>query len=185
MPEQELEQLMVELTQEVRERHFGKYRGTVESVDDTDQLGRVTAKVPSVYGDVTSPWALPAFPFAGPGYGVIFLPKQGDGVWIEFEGGNPARPIWTGFWCARNELVTGAEREKRVLVTPEGLEVVLDDASKELKLIHPDGPTLTIAAGEITLDAGATIKITDSEIKVEAGGGTIKVSSSGVAINDG
>ena len=41
---------------------------------------------------------MPSLPFAGPMHGLALLPEVSDGVWIEFEGGDPPRPIWSGCW---------------------------------------------------------------------------------------
>ena len=57
--EENLERLVVGLTEQVRDRHYGKYRGLVQDVEDPEGLGRIVARVPSVYGDLDSPWALP------------------------------------------------------------------------------------------------------------------------------
>lgn len=166
-----LETLGVELADEVRHRFFGKYRGTVEDVDDPDKLGRIVAKVPSVYGDeVKSPAALPCVPFAGEGHGLVVLPKKGDGVWIEFEGGDPSKPIWTGCWWAKNELPSPGGPEGRVLVTPGGLKLVLDDHDKKIQLIHPDGAEITLTSNDIT---------------VKIGSAKVVLSSQGVSVNEG
>ena len=164
-----MEQLLVQLADEVRHRYFGKYRGIVEDVEDDEQLGRIIAKVPSVYGETNSPWALPAVAFAGFNHGLVLLPKKGDGVWIEFEGGDPSRPIWTGVWWAKNEMPSPGGPEERVLVTPEQLKLVLDDKNRKLQLLHPGG-------GEITM--------TDSEITIKLGSAKIALSAAGVSIND-
>lgn len=170
MIDESTEKLIVELAETVRQRYFGKYRGIVEEVEDKERLGRITAKVPSVYGDVISPWALPAVPFAGQGHGFLVLPKKGDGVWIEFEGGNPSKPIWTGFWWAKGEMPSPSGPDERVLITPAGLKVVLDDKKKKLQLLHPGGAEITLAESEITLKMGST---------------QIVLSSNGVNINNG
>lgn len=169
MVDEPLEQLVVELAEAVRHRYFGKYRGTAEKVDDDEKLGRIVAKVPSVYGEEDSPWALPSVPFAGKAHGFVVLPKEGDGVWIEFEGGDPAKPIWTGCWWAKGEMPSPGGPEERVLVTPEGLKLVLDDAKKKLQLLHPDGAEITLTGTDITLKIGQT---------------KIVLSSAGVSIND-
>jgi uncharacterized protein involved in type VI secretion and phage assembly len=163
------EDLVVELAEQARRRYWGKYRGTVEDPDDPEQLGRIVAKVPSVYGDLNSPWAFPVAPLAGPGYGFVTLPKQGDGVWIEFEAGDPSHPLWTGFWWARGDLPAPAGVDTRVLVTPAGLKIVLDDGAKKLQLLHPGGAELTL---------------TDQDITLKIASAKVVLSSAGVAIND-
>jgi uncharacterized protein involved in type VI secretion and phage assembly len=163
------EDLLLDVAEGVRQRYWGKYRGTVEDPNDSDNLGRIIVKVPSVYGTLNSPPALPAVPFAGPNYGFLMLPRRGDLVWVEFENGLPAHPIWTGFCWSRNELPAPAAVDVRVLVTKENLKLVLDDAAKKLQLLHPGG-------GEITMtDSGITIKMGTSA--------KIELTSSGVAIN--
>jgi|SRR5918996_1674960 uncharacterized membrane protein YdbT with pleckstrin-like domain len=43
---------------------YGKYRGIVTYASDPLGICRIRAKVPSVYGDSESSWALPCLPFA-------------------------------------------------------------------------------------------------------------------------
>ncbi|HYY42592.1 MAG TPA: phage baseplate assembly protein V, partial [Pyrinomonadaceae bacterium] len=94
----DLENLVADLHEEVRSRFFGKYRGVVLNVDDPEQMGRIQARVPEVLQEASSAWAVPCVPFAGAGHGLVLLPELGDGVWIEFEAGDIARPVWTGCW---------------------------------------------------------------------------------------
>ena len=79
-------------------RYFGKYRGLVKDNKDPLKLGRVQATVPSIPG-MTVNWALPCAPYAGDKVGFYTIPPIGALVWIEFEGGDPTYPIWSGcFW---------------------------------------------------------------------------------------
>jgi len=167
---QDLDRLVAELADEVRGRFFGKYRGVVDEVDDQQGMGLITARVPSVYGDQPSPWALPCVPFAGPGHGLALLPEHGDGVWIEFEGGDPSHPIWTGCWWAQDELPDPGGPQQRVLVTTGKLKLVLDDKARQIQLLHPDGAKLTLSKQNITIQIGRT---------------KLVLSSHGVVINDG
>jgi hypothetical protein len=163
------ETLLVELAGEVRGRFWGKYRGTVVDVDDPLTIGRVRASVPSVLADADSPWAMPCVAFAGDGHGLVLLPEVGDGVWIEFEGGDPALPVWTGCWWSTALPDPGAAKV-RALVTTGGLKVVLDDDANELKLVHP---------------GGAEVKLGQSEISIAIGSAKVVLSSAGVSVNDG
>ena len=167
--DQSIEDLVVELSDKLRHRYYGKYRGLVEDVEDGESLGRITAKVPSVYGDTPSPWALPSVPFAGNGYGLMLRPEPGDGVWIEFEGGDPSYPIWTGTWWASREAPSDS-LDERVLVTPAGLKIALDDAGRTMELSHPGGATITLD------DKGITLKFNAA---------SVVLSSTGVKVNDG
>ena len=170
MSEQEMEQLVIEAVKFIRSRYFGKYRGLVRDVDDDENLGRIKARVPEIYEYEDSPWALPSVPFAGDNHGLVVLPEVGDGVWIEFEAGDPSRPIWTGCWWASNELPDPGGKQTRVLVTSGGHKIVLDDENSELKLLHSGG-------GEITM--------TDDDITIKIRSTQIVLSDRGVNINNG
>ena len=78
---------------------WGKYRGMVEATNDPTRRGRIKATVPAVLGRAVSNWAMPCAPYTGSRASTLKLPPQGTPVWIEFEGGDPAAPIWSGcFW---------------------------------------------------------------------------------------
>ncbi len=94
------------------ERIFGKHRAHVVDNKDPDQKGRVKVICPSLFPEVPQVdipssgkwedvpfgfpiigWCEPALPF-----GEVKVPTIGTRVWIEFEGGNPAYPLWVGVW---------------------------------------------------------------------------------------
>jgi uncharacterized protein involved in type VI secretion and phage assembly len=157
MPDLEMEQLAVEVSEYMRTRYFGKYRGLVEEVGEKNNLGQIRALVPEVYGESDfSPWAKPCVPFAGKNHGFVMLPEEGDGVWIEFEAGDPSRPIWTGCWWADNEMPNPGRPATKELVTSQGHRIVLDDGENKLQLLHSGGAELTMTDDEIALKIGQT-----------------------------
>jgi Type VI secretion system/phage-baseplate injector OB domain len=82
------------------EQWFGKYRGKVIHTNDEKNLGRIWVNVPTVMGKEEN-WAMPAAPFAGVQAGVFTVPPPKANVWVEFEEGDPGKPIWSGgFWDA-------------------------------------------------------------------------------------
>jgi hypothetical protein len=167
----EQEQLLVGLAEQSQSQYFGKYRGLVKDNKDPDNLGRIKAQVPEIYGkEQISSWAYPVVPFAGKAHGLVLLPEVGDGVWIEFEAGDPARPLWTGCWWASEEMPTVGKTDARVLVTSGGHQIILDDGNRELKLVH---------------SGGAEIEMTNNEIILKIGSKQIKISAAGVDINNG
>lgn len=180
----EHENLLVNLAEFQRTRHFGKYRGLVRDVSDPDGLGRIKAEVPAVYADQDSPWAMPSVPFAGPQHGLVLLPEVGDGVWIEFEGGDISRPIWSGCWWANNQRPSPQGEKIRLLATSAGHQVVLDEDGDEIKLVHPGGAEITMSADAIVLKLGSCeLKITTSEINLN--NGMVKVTTAGASlVND-
>ena len=103
------------------DRFYGKYRATVVNDVDPEQLLRVQVNVPEV--GVEGLWALPCLP---PGYRAV--PPTGAGVWVEFEGGDPDLPIWTGSWWTEPQPPTDGGIEVRkgpttLRVAPEGVTV--------------------------------------------------------------
>jgi uncharacterized protein involved in type VI secretion and phage assembly len=149
---------------------YGKYRGTVLDNSDPNGIGRVKARVPDIFGDEDSGWALPNLPYAGDGVGLFLIPPVDAWVWIEFEGGNPDKPIWSGCFWAEGE-------------TPESPSVV------EKKILKTDIGTITLddTEGSVTIETTDGMKITlNSEgIEIDAGSGNVKVNGSQVTVNDG
>lgn len=92
---------------------YGKYRGLVVDRNDPKRMGRLLVTVPSLFG-VASVWAEPCFPWTGPNAGQIHIPPVNAGVWVEFEAGDPNRPIWSGGWYAApgGELETPQEAQE-------------------------------------------------------------------------
>ena len=114
-------------------RFYGKYSGEVVDVNDPDQLGRIKVSVPSVFSPDTQVWARPCFPS-----GHFFVPPRGAKVWIEFEAGHTAYPLWVGTWYPLGTVPPEADRPEatgRVVHTPSGHLIELSDEDGEEKLI--------------------------------------------------
>ncbi|MBB3191869.1 phage baseplate assembly protein V [Halomonas cerina] len=165
-----VERLVAELAEQVRGRFYGKYRGIVKEVDDGDkQLGRIKALVPEVLGDEVSPWALPCAPFAGDGMGQFTLPPKEAGVWIEFEAGDPARPIWNGGWWGRNQTPKNENGKQakpgiKVIRSEKGMMVSMDDDAQTVSLSDEKGKnilTIEVQGGKITVK-GATKAVVEA-----------------------
>jgi uncharacterized protein involved in type VI secretion and phage assembly len=150
---------------------FGKYRGKVENNVDSMQLGRIQVSVPDVLGEGRMSWAMPCVPYAGSGVGFFAIPPIGANVWVEFEGGNPDHPIWSGcFW--------------------ERGEVPAQPAVAEMKVLKTDVGTITIndlqGTGGITIETttGMKMEITAQGIEITNGqGASIKLEGPKVSIN--
>jgi uncharacterized protein involved in type VI secretion and phage assembly len=156
--------------------YFGKYRGVVADTKDPLGLGRIKARVPAVYGEQPSGWAMPCLPFAGANAGFFGLPLDNAGVWIEFESGDPNRPIWSGCWWGSSAEVPAAlkaDAAKKVLLrTQGGHSIFIDD---------------TAGSGGITLETsgGQKITLTSSGVEITNGQAKVKLSGSQVTVNDG
>lgn len=151
---------------------YGKYRGIVSDNQDPLFLGRIRAKVPDIYGDQESGWALPALPYGGNQVGLFLVPPTGAHVWIEFEGGSSEYPIWTGcFWAQGEVPATPATPAVKVLKTDVGT-LTLDD---------------TPGIGGITLEttAGMIIALTATGIEISNSQGSIQITGPQISFNNG
>lgn len=80
-------------------KFYGKYRGFIADNNDPKGAGRVTVKVPALFGDqVLAEWAWPCLPVANTPSPITTPPPIGAPVWVEFEMGDIDKPIWSGFW---------------------------------------------------------------------------------------
>jgi uncharacterized protein involved in type VI secretion and phage assembly len=150
----------------------GKYRGVVSDNRDPLMLGRVRAKVQDIFGDRESGWAMPCVPYAGDGVGLYLIPPAGSSVWIEFEQGNPERPIWSGCFWATGELpAQPAMAEMKVLKT-ETATITLND-------------TPGLSGITLELDGGGKISLSSLGIEISAGQGTVTINGSQVSLNNG
>ena len=92
------EQTLIDIVERLRSRFYGKYRGTVTEVDDDHRAhqgpGARRARRPA-----RPAGACRACRTRATDAGIAFLPEEGSGVWIEFEGGDVSYPIWVGcYW---------------------------------------------------------------------------------------
>lgn len=169
-----IEQCVVDLVEQARSRFYGKYRGVVTDNADPDSLGRIRAKVPAVLHDVESPWALPCVPYAGANQGLYTLPEVDAGVWIEFEGGDPALPIWSGCWWSdgelpKNESGSDAKPERRILRSNTGLMVALDDEAHKISISDENASnviTVEVDAGKVRIQATSKVVVEAPQIEL-------------------
>jgi len=92
------------------ELYYGFYRAEVVDNEDPNNQGRVKLKVPmlNMPSDKSLPhWAYPVISGnpSGQGKGDYRVPEVGDFVWVAFEGGKVATPLYfSGGWFAKNEV---------------------------------------------------------------------------------
>jgi hypothetical protein len=152
---------------------YGKYEGTVEQNFDPLGKGRLLVKVAAVFRD-GKVWAQPCVPYAGPDVGFFMMPPTDAHVWVEFAGGDPNRPIWSGcFW--------GDGESPPVSVSP---------LAAKKKMLKTDTCTLTLddtpSIGGITIETKDGKKITMDALQIEITDGkwSIKLTPKSVTIND-
>jgi uncharacterized protein involved in type VI secretion and phage assembly len=136
---------------------------------------RIKAKVPSVLGVQETGWCMPCVPYAGPKTGFAFLPAEGSGVWIEFEGGDVSYPIWVGGYWREGEFPAGAAPNVRVIVTAAPLTLMFNDDQSEITLSDPNGSTVTLGKSGIKLASGQNSSVVVSSSSVSVNNGALEV----------
>ncbi len=110
------------------QKFYGMYRGIVMKNKDPEGHRRVQVKIPQLGGGETKtqdwPWAWPSFSSGQRPY----LPEVGEGVWIQFESGDPAYPIWTG------SFGKNLKKNKQIAINPLADTVVTTDISDIIKI---------------------------------------------------
>lgn len=176
-------------------RYFGVYPALVTDIVDPDRLGRIEVKLPwlGAEGDTVRAWATLLSPYADDDQGFEALPAVGTQVVIAFEAGDLRRPYILGSaWNGRESMpeTPAAPNNKRLIRTRSGSllefddtegaakvtlslrsghQLVLDDASSEVRLAHANGSIITFTAGgQIEIQANATVEVTAAALNVHA-----------------
>jgi uncharacterized protein involved in type VI secretion and phage assembly len=161
-------------------KYYGVYRATVVDNLDPLQIGRIMALVPDVSNLAPCTWALPCVPFAGKQMGSFMVPQIGSGVWIQYEGGDPDHPVWTGGWWGN-----AAEVPALALSGVPGDPNIVIQTTLQNAVVVSDlpGPTGGIMLKSTT---GATIIVNDTGIYIQNGkGASIVMTGPTVTINQG
>lgn len=143
-------------------------------------IGRLMVQVPDVLGLGISSWAMPCVPVAGPQMGIYVVPLISSGVWVEFEGGDPDYPIWSGcFWGSTAEVPPLA-----FAGLPVSPNIVIQTAGQSTIVVSDlPGPTGGIMLKSLT---GASIIVNDTGIYIQNGkGASIIMAGPSVTINNG
>jgi hypothetical protein len=116
-------------------RYYASYRGFVYSTEDPENVGRLQLTIPQIYGeDPFKYWAKPKGIFSGNKIGSFVIPNVGDGVWVEFENGDPQYPIWSYGWWADGEVPDGASPSVKVFQTTSGHRVEFNDDTNSIEI---------------------------------------------------
>ena len=152
-------------------KFYGKYRATVLQNVDPELRGRLMCMVPDVLGILPSNWCEACPPLAGPTgppMGVYMVPPIGAGVWVEFEQGDPGKPIWSG--C---RFGTGDTPPLALVGNPADPNICIQSLLQHTLLIS-DMPPSPITGGIILKSTtGAMIVVNDSGIYISNGKGAM------------
>jgi uncharacterized protein involved in type VI secretion and phage assembly len=161
-------------------KYYGIYRATVISNIDPMQLGRITVIAPDVGSITPSTFVTPCVPIAGKQMGTFMVPQIGSGVWIQFDNGDPDKPVYVGSWWGNP-----AEVPALALAGVPGNPNIVIQSMLQNAIVVSDlpGPTGGIMLKSTT---GATIIVNDTGIYIQNGkGASIIMTGPTVTINNG
>jgi len=153
-------------------RYYGKYRGTVVQNIDPELRGRIMCEVTDVLGLVPSTWCEPCAPLSGPTgppMGVYMVPPIGAAVWVEFEQGDPGKPIWSGCrWGSGTDVPPFAR-----VGNPADPNIVIQSLLQHMIMISDMPPTPMTGGIILKSTTGAMIVVNDSGIYISNGKGAM------------
>jgi hypothetical protein len=158
-------------------QYFGKYRGKVAQNVDPLFEGRLQVSCPAVLGDGQMSWAMPCVPFAGSGVGLFLVPPVDANIWVEFEGGDPDYPIWSGcFWATGEPPAQPAIPQLKILKT-DAITMTLSDL--------PGAGGLTIEVNPPAVATPLKIVLDSTGIELSNGAASVKLTPASVSLNNG
>jgi uncharacterized protein involved in type VI secretion and phage assembly len=171
----------------------------VNNIDPTDQ-GRIQLRLPWMPG--VEPWGRVSSGSGGPGNGIYFIPQVGDEVLVAFHHGDVREVYVLGsLWSSKQKPPTKSTQDpvdRRVIRTPKGHEIELDDKEKTVTVktidghkirmepdkieISTDGGTASVVlekSGKVTVKANTSIELKAQTITLDAT--TLELKGSGAA----
>jgi len=155
----------------VPRKFYGKYRGTVVQNVDPEFRARLMCLVPDVLGVLPSNWCEACPPLAGPTgppMGVYMVPPIGAGVWVEFEQGDPGKPIWSG--C---RFGVGDTPPLALAGNPADPNICIQSLLQHSLMISDLPPTPVTGGIVLKSTTGAMIVVNDSGIYISNGKGAM------------
>ena len=136
--------------------------GTVTSVDDPEQMGRVRVSL-AAFGDVETDWAPVLSAGAGSGKGFVILPDVGDQVLLLFVNGELSQAVVLGGLYGSKGPgdygVDDASVRRYTLGTSGGQKIRLDDSAQLIRLENKSGSYLEFSPEKFVLHAAVPVQI--------------------------
>jgi len=148
----DLKEILDEYGLEYFNRYYACYKGFVADNKDPENRGRLQLKVPQIYGEnVYEVWAPSKGIYSGKNVGSFWIPSVGDQVWVTFESGDPAFPIWEyGSW-REGDVPEDATIDNKVLQTNSGHKLEFDDKNELIRLTDKHGHIIILNANGVSI----------------------------------
>lgn len=149
-------------------QYFGKYRGTVVLNMDPLQQGRLLVRVDDVPAMLVGNWAMPCVPLTDIAMGTFMRPRIGANVWVEFEQGNPEKPVWVGCYWGPGETPPLAKAANAV--PPVNAVMTMETLTSGISISDVPIPSAPVPATVILRAGGVvtTISLTPAGVIVNA-----------------
>ncbi len=176
-------------------RYYGVVEGLVTDNIDPDQEGKVKVQFPWFDDNMVSEWCRVMQPYAGPGYGMFFVPEVGDEVVVAFGHGDMRLPIiMGGVYNGQDKPPThrDASTDLKLIQTKAGHQLLFNDSadSHQVKITTKGGHEVDLndQNQSITIKStgGQTISLDDQDGSITistSGGQSVTLSASGATIS--
>ena len=155
--------------------------GVVDRVDDPDEQGRVTVRLPG-YDDIETGWMRVMLPGAGATKGFVALPDEGDEVLVLMPEGDPSSGIVLGGLFGTDGVPDTGIVDRRVRRqswrSPRGHYMEIDDDLKRLTLMNANGTFIRLADDRLVIESVTDVDLT-------ARGKTITITAGAVDFRKG
>ena len=146
--------------------------GTVKSLDDPQQLGRIEVYFPWLSDTNKSHWARVATLMAGSGRGSWFMPEKDDEVLVAFEQGDTRFPYIVGFLWNGQDKPPRTDPHKRLIRSVNGHEIEIYDPNISsgdrgyIRLKDAHGNLIELANGRITISSKSGVEISAPSVAI-------------------
>ena len=172
-------------------------RAVVVDNNDPEQLGRIRVRFGWQESSQMAPWARMLSQHSGDSRGSYFVPETGDEVLVDFEYGDPQKPIILGTLFGKNHAPESAwatsSNDIKKIRTRSGHTIEFDDTSGSESLLIYNGSgsspdsnnnkiVLSLSPDKITIESQGDIEIKGNNIKLDAQGNLDLHATSGVTV---
>lgn len=135
------------------------YRALVTRNDDPENMGRIQVIIPGIIEEELNLWIFPTGNFGGKNYGVHVMPPVGSVVYIQFELGDPSKPLWQHGYHANGDIPEEYGRPDHYwFMTPGGATVEIDDEKKEITINDHNGNSIEVNENGVSIDVKSSKK---------------------------